>query len=224
MQHYTQAFLSKLVFILDKSHFLKILISFFCLSTIICHADYKKIIDEDFWKKVYPAGGKTFYCDTSFDKPSPLLTVSHIYPTGIITKEFGCRSERACLRSNPIYEKIISDLHNMVPVNSYYHFKLKDSVFGNLDESDEGNECGIKKRYNIIEPPDRIKGDIARIHFYMHRQYDLPLNSNFLFLKSWAEKDPPSKEEIAKNNRIKEMQGNENTFISNPSLVDELEF
>ena len=58
----------------------------------------------------------------------------------------------------------------------------------------------------------------------MHTQYDLPLNSNFLFLKSWAENDPPSKEEIQKNNRIKAIQGNENTYISDPSLIDKLEF
>tara|TARA_R110001592_G_scaffold300329_1_gene571496 strand:+ start:10565 stop:11140 length:576 start_codon:yes stop_codon:yes gene_type:complete len=191
---------------------------------MVCYADYKKIIDEDFWKQVYPKGGKTFYCNAAFDKASPLLTVSHIYPTAFITKAFDCRSERSCLRSNPEFEKVISDLHNMVPVNSFYHFKLKDSVFGILDESNEANECGIKKRYNIIEPPDRIKGDIARIHFYMHKQYNLPLNSNFYFMKSWDKKDPPSKEEIAKNKRIKELQGNENPFISDPGLADQLEF
>ncbi|MFT6031379.1 MAG: deoxyribonuclease-1 [Oleiphilaceae bacterium] len=224
MQDHVQTFLSKLVSDMIKSHFFKIVLSIFCAYSMACHADYKKIIDEGFWNKVYPTGGKTFYCDAKFVKASPILTVSHIYPTGLITKQFGCRSKRSCIRSNPIYEKIISDLHNMVPVNSFYHFKLKDSIFGTLDESDKGNECGLKKRYNIIEPPERIKGDIARIHFYMHTQYDLPLNSNFLFLKSWAKNDPPSKEEIEKNKRIKEIQGNENTYISNPGLVDKLEF
>ncbi len=204
--------------------FFKIIISIFLIFSMVVNADYKQIIDKDFWNKAYPMGGKTFYCDAAFDKPSPILTVSHIYPTSFITKELGCRSERSCLRSNPKYEEIISDLHNMVPVNSFYHFKLKDSLFGVLEASNEANECGIKKRYNIIEPPDRIKGDIARIHFYMHKQYDLPLNSNFFFMKAWDKMDPPSKEEIEKNKRIKEAQGNENAFISDPTLADELKF
>jgi deoxyribonuclease-1 len=224
MQDQAQSYLTKLVSGISKSYLFKIGISFFCAYSLAGHADYKKIVDEDFWKLVYPTGGKTFYCDTSFDKPSPILTVSHIYPTALITKELDCRSERSCLRTNPEFEKIISDLHNMVPVNSFYHFKLKDSVFGILDESNEANECGIKKRYNIVEPPDRVKGDIARIHFYMHKQYGLPLNSSFLFLKTWDKKDPPSKEEISKNKIIKEIQGNNNPFVTDASLADKLEF
>jgi deoxyribonuclease-1 len=224
MQDPDQTPLYKRIFRLFNRRAFQIGICFICAYSITAHADYKKIIEEDFWNKVYPTGGKTFYCDTSFDKSSPILIVSHIYPTALITKDLGCRSERSCLRSNPKYEKIISDLHNMVPVNSFYHFKLKNSVFGNLEASNEANECGIKKRLNIIEPPDRIKGDIARIHFYMHKQYNLPLNNSFLFLKTWDKKDPPSKEEVEKNKRIKEIQGNENPFISDPGLAENLEF
>lgn len=197
---------------------------FTCLVSSFTFADYKGVIEKDFWGKLYPKGGKTFYCQTAFEKQSPILTVSHIYPTSLITKALDCRSERSCLRSNKEYDKILSDLHNMVPVNSFYHFKLKDSIFGNLDESNEANECGLKKRYHIIEPPDNIKGDVARIHFYMHKQYGLPLDSKFNFLKAWDKKDPADKEEIQKNNRIKEIQGNDNPYISNPNLADQLEF
>ena len=224
MQDPDHTSLSKLIPSFFLKHIFIIGIGIFCTYSITSHADYKKIINEDFWDKVYPKGGNTFYCESAFDKPSPILTVSHIYPTALITKEFGCRSARSCLRSSPKFEQIMSDLHNMVPVNSFYHFKLKNSVFGSLESSNEANECGIKKRYNIIEPPDRIKGDIARIHFYMHKQYNLPLNNSFLFLKSWAKKDPPSKGEIEKNIRIKKIQGNDNPYVTDPSLVDQLEF
>ncbi len=207
-----------------KKPFYKIGISLLCAFSMTCQADYKQIAEEDFWTKVYPNGGFSFYCNEAFKKKTPLLTVSHIYPTAFITKELGCRSERSCLRSNPEYETIISDMHNMVAVNSFYLFKLKDSVFGNLEDSNEANECGIKKRYNIVEPPDRIKGDIARIHFYIHKQYNLPLNNSFSFMKAWDKKDPPSKEEIEKNERIQKTQGNSNPFISDPNLVETLEF
>ena len=202
----------------------RVALGLFVAYSMASHADYKQIIDEGFWTSVYPNGGNTFYCETYFSKHSPILTVSHIYPTTWISKTLECRSERSCLRSNQHYQKILSDLHNMVPVESIYHFKLKDSIFGNLDTSIDKNECNIKKRYHIIEPPDTVKGDVARIHFYMHKQYNLPLNSSSLFLKTWSKEDPPSKEEIEKNRRIKEIQGNENPFVSDPDLVDQLEF
>ena len=207
-----------------KNHFYKMGMTLFCAFSMVCHADYKQITEEGFWTKVYPKGGFSFYCNAAFEKKTPLLTVSHIYPTAFITKELDCRSERSCLRSNPKYETIISDMHNMVAVNSFYLFKLKDSIFGNLEDSNEANECGIKKRYNIVEPPDRIKGDIARIHFYMHKQYNLPLNNSFSFMKAWDKKDPPSKEEIEKNERIMKAQGNANPFITDLNLVNQLDF
>lgn len=224
MKHIDQSSLSKLLSRLFYKLLFKVGISILCTYSVISQADYKQVIEEDFWNKVYSKGGSSFYCDSAFDKPSPIITVSHIYPTEFITKEFDCRSERSCLRSSPKFEQIMSDLHNMVPINSIYHFKMKGSVFGILDESDDGDGCGLKKRYNIIEPPDQVKGDIARIHFYMHTHYNLPLNNSFLFLKTWAKEDPPSKEEIEKNNRIKEIQGNDNPYITDPSLVDQLEF
>ena len=206
------------------SYLFKIGLSILCVYSVSSHADYKKIIDQDFWNKVYPSGGVTFYCESTFEKPSPILAVNHIYPTELITKKFDCRSERSCFRSSPNFEQVMSDLHNMIPIQSLYHFKLKDSVFGILDASDDGDKCGIKKKYNMVEPPDRVKGDIARIHFYMHKQYGLPLNNSYLFLKSWAKEDPPSNEEIEKNNRIKEIQGNDNPYVTDPSLVDQLDF
>ena len=195
----------------------KIVLSIFAAYSMASHADYKQIVDEGFWENVYPNGGNTFYCETYFSKQSPILTVSHIYPVSWISKALDCRSQRSCLRSNKNYQ-------NMVPVESIYHFKLKDSVFGELDDTTEANECNIKKSYHILEPPKDMKGDVARIHFYMHKQYNLPLSSSSFFLKAWSKEDPPSKEEIEKNRRIKEVQGNENPFITDPRLVDELAF
>ena len=176
---------------LFNSSYLKIGMGLFFTYAMVCHADYKKIIEEDFWTKVYPTGGKTFFCNAAFDKKSPLVSVTHIYPTNLIADELGCGSERSCLRSDAHYQKILTDMHNMVAINAFYLFKLKDSVFGQLEDSNESNECGVKKRHNIVEPPDSVKGDVARIHFYMHHQYKMPLDSKYNFLKTWHKMDPP---------------------------------
>ena len=195
-----------------------------CAYSIASQADYRQIVEEDFWKKIYPNGGLTFYCQSEFSKPSPVLNVGHIYPGNWISEHLGCRSERTCLRTNPDYEVIISDMHNMVPIEAYHYFKIKGSVFGSLDDSLEVGECGVRKRLHLIDPPDNVKGDVARIYFYMHHKYQLPLNSNYAFMKEWHRSDPPSADEKAKNSRIKQAQGNANPFIEQPELVDTLDF
>jgi deoxyribonuclease-1 len=194
------------------------------LPALAAETDYKKITEGDFWKKIYPDGGYTFYCRTQFTQSSPVLNVGHIYPSTWISEHLGCRSERTCMRTNEQFSVILSDMHNMVPVDAYHYFKIKSSIFGSLDATLEPGECGVRKRLHLIDPPDAIKGDVARIHFYMHTQYGLPLNSNFAFLKEWHRIDPPDAGEIAKNNRVKAAQGNDNPFISQPELVDKLDY
>jgi deoxyribonuclease-1 len=195
-----------------------------CLSAMAAESDYQKITEGDFWKKIYPDGGSTFYCRTQFSKPSPVLNVGHIYPASWISEHLGCRSERTCMRTHEQYSVILSDMHNMVPVDAYHYFKIKSSIFGSLDDSIEPGECGVRKRLHLIDPPDTVKGDVARIHFYMHTQHGLPLNSNYAFLKEWHRSDPPDADEIAKNARIKAAQGNENPYISNPELIESLDY
>jgi len=209
---------------LSISSLSRIGISILCAYSMVSHADYRQVVEEDFWTEVYPNGGLTFFCQSAFSKPSPVLNVGHIYPSNWISEHLGCRSERTCLRTNPEYETIISDMHNMVPIEAYHYFKIKGSVFGSLDTTLEANECGVRKRLHLINPPDAIKGDVARIHFYMHHKYQLPLNSNYAFMKEWHKSDPPSADEITKNERIKKAQGNENIFITQPELVDTLDF
>jgi len=115
---------------------------------------------------------------------------------------------------------IMSDLHNIVPVDSYLVFKLQHSVFGDLDESAPIIRGEIRKRDQIISPPADIKGDIARAILYMHEKYQLPLIMNFSLLAIWNRNDQPSKNEIAKNIKISTLQGEENLFISKPTRLN----
>ncbi len=182
-------------------------------------ADYKTVIKDKFWGSIYKNGGETFFCKKPFSKKTPLLAVSHIYPSAQVRDHLQCGTKRQCLRSDERYMEIISDLHNIVPADSYFEFKRKGAQFGSLDESMEANSCGIRKKLHIIDPPDELKGDIARILFYMRANYDLPLRTHLSLLKLWHENDPPSPEEVSHNAMGAEYQGNENEFISNPSLV-----
>ena len=65
--------------------------------------------------------------------------------------------------------------------------------------------------------------NIARSIFYMHSQYGAPVDKDMLLeLKRWNRQDPPSNQEMIRNNRIEELQGNRNPYIDNPTLAEQI--
>ena len=86
----------------------------------------------------------------------------------------------------------------------------------------------------VFEPNDEIKGDIARIYFYMATCYYTQCGnwSGGIFtssgmvewemnvMKAWSKLDPVDDVEIARNNAVKEVQGNRNPFVDYPGLED----
>lgn len=96
-------------------------------------------------------------------------------------------------------------------------------------------------RKGTWEPPNAIKGDIARILFYMDLRYEgtdadtpdlelvdfvternLPNLGELCTLLIWHQNDPPSKLERIRNYRIEQIQGNRNPFIDNPKMAERL--
>lgn len=97
----------------------------------------------------------------------------------------------------------------------------------------------VDKTIPTFEPRDEDKGDIARMLFYMDVRYegddgfiDLELvefpptsspwgnqMGNIRTLLKWHLEDPVSDQEIQRNNRIFELQGNRNPFIDIPEFA-----
>jgi len=203
-----------------------LLFTFVCSFSFSLHAevtDPSKIIKNHFWGTLYKNGGETFYCKKTFKRKGPLLSESYIYSTSWIREHLGCGTNRQCKRESEEYRKIISDLHNIVPAESYFEFKRKNSIFATLDKSVPIKECGTRKKLHLLEPADDIKGDIARTLLYMHSTYNLPLVGRLTDLSLWNQKDPPSKAEIARDAAITEIQGNGNPFVTDPGRVNELQ-
>ena len=64
------------------------------------------------------------------------------------------------------------------------------------------------------EPRPEIRGDIARISFYMERTYGVPLSDQQRRLfEVWNREDPPDAREIDRNERIRRIQGSGNPFV-----------
>jgi endonuclease I len=100
-------------------------------------------------------------------------------------------------------------------------------------------ECDFRRDGNSVEPRDEIKGDLARMLFYMDVRYDgadgepdlrlvpgPPAGEDTLGhlcrLLSWHIADPLTREEIARHDRIVAEQGNRNPFVDRPDIAAKL--
>ena len=185
-------------------------------------SDPKTTLKDEFWGKLYANGGTTLICKKEFSKKSILVTESYIYSTLWIRDNLDCGTPRQCRENSERYRRLTSDLHNIFPEDARFELERRAAKFEELDDSVPLSECDIKRVFGVIEPPDEVKGDIARSLLYMYTTYDLPLYGDLDQLKRWHQADPPSKEEIERNNAIKALQGNDNIFIIKPEASDSL--
>lgn len=139
-----------------------------------------------------------------------------------------------------------TDLHHLRPTDT-----TVNSSRGNKDFDNGGTKHkearGTFADSDSWEPRDEVKGDIARMMFYMavryealgnkYDDYDLELtntvntesNSKMDFdgrlgklstLLKWHDSDPVDEWELRRHERVYEVQGNRNPFIDNPEWTD----
>ncbi len=133
------------------------------------------------------------------------------------------KGRKCCEKIDAEFRKMYTDLHNIAPSIGEVNQARNDYRFGEFyPESSEqkynfhGCKIIIDTKYRVVEPRDEVKGMIARAHLYMADEYQFNLseNQNVMF-HHWNKIYPPSEWEIQWNQLIKEIQGNNNTFISN---------
>ncbi|MED3802365.1 endonuclease [Lysinibacillus xylanilyticus] len=131
-----------------------------------------------------------------------------------------------------------TDIHHLRPTDVQVN-----SSRGNLDFDNGGSPVagcnGCLKDSDSFEPPNRVKGDVARILLYMATRYeagdkvDLELNDKvnngtapyhgkLSVLLQWHKQDPVDEYEKRRNERIYEIQGNRNPFIDHPEWVEKI--
>lgn len=114
-----------------------------------------------------------------------------------------------------------SDLHNLKPSNPRENSSRGNKYFGN-----ETNP-------QTYEPRDEVKGDIARILFYMDVMYtelsliyadegDIYEMGNLDVLLQWHIIDPVDDFERNRNELIYDYQNNRNPFIDHPEFVEKI--
>lgn len=129
-----------------------------------------------------------------------------------------------------------TDIHHLRPADVQVN-----SIRGNKDWDNGGEPVegapGNSTDNDSFEPHDEVKGDVARMIFYMAVRYEgtdsfpdlelndqvengkAPLHGKLSVLKEWHEADPPSDFERNRNDVVFDIQKNRNPFIDNPDWV-----
>lgn len=139
-----------------------------------------------------------------------------------------------------------TDVHHLVPcdisINSIRNNRNFDYCINCIELIDDGIQTGSKCDANlwIFEPPNEVKGNIARMLFYMAVRYEgdegepdleltntlqdksskKPVQAVLNTLLDWHRADTVSSFERRRNEVIFDYQGNRNPFIDHPELAE----
>jgi endonuclease I len=134
-----------------------------------------------------------------------------------------------------------SDLFHVIPADGYVNNRRGNLPFGHVTSaiytSTNGSRVGACAELDALgdcfEPKASLKGDFARIYFYMAARYEAQLaccarpavNGADLnpweeaLLREWHIADPVDDDERARNDAVFSLQGNRNPFVDHPEWV-----
>ena len=147
---------------------------------------------------------------------------------------------------------MVSDIVHVIPTDGYINNMRSSDPFGEVNTSktykssannySKSGSCRTPGYTGtVFEPNDEIKGDIARIYFYMATCYEdrilnwtngtastviggtryKPLKPWVMdMMMRWAKQDPIDDVETARNNAVQQVQGNRNPFVDYPGLEE----
>lgn len=149
----------------------------------------------------------------------------HVVPASFYGRQFtawkkgdpSCRGRdkrgRECARKvSPAFRQIEGDLYNLMPAVGELNRARSDKSYGMIaGEPREYGACDFETLGGITEPKEDIRGDIARIYFYMDARYPefgIVNASNLSLLEEWAKADPIDAREQERVRKIEAVQGN----------------
>lgn len=128
-----------------------------------------------------------------------------------------------------------SDAHHLRASEKTINSSRNNSYFAEVTNPTGTDEYGNKWTSSVFEPRDEVKGDVARILFYMVTRYHdseltLTLDNTGNYgneptlgmldtLVKWHYEDPVSETEIKRNEVVYQYQGNRNPYIDHPEFV-----
>lgn len=167
-------------------------------------------------------------------KRAERVEAEHVVPASLFGRTFSSWTEgnSACVSGKGVkyrgrkcagkasdeYRYMESDLYNLHPAVGEVNGDRSDNEFGEIPGEDRHyGTCDVEIKDGIIEPRPSIRGDIARTYFYMMTAYPGRITlseEKMTMFKEWDISDPVSKEECDRAAKIRKIQGNINSILT----------
>ncbi|EGV33416.1 Deoxyribonuclease I [Thiorhodococcus drewsii AZ1] len=124
---------------------------------------------------------------------------------------------QCCERTDPVFEAAHNDLFNLYPADGYINGQRSNFNWGMVSGGERFGDCDIRidASQRRVQPPQNVRGDIARTMFYMRDTYGFRLSrQDEQLYTAWNNSDPPDVWEIEREKRIRRIQEKGNTYIS----------
>lgn len=165
------------------------------------------------------------------ERRSKQLEAEHVFPAYHMGQHRACwrqklcenskgekfKGRKCCEKKDKVFRVAHNDLHNLYPAAGELNGDRSNYKFGMISgEKREYGKCDfeVDKEAKRAEPPENVRGNIARTYFYMSSTYNIPLSKQQRQLfKAWDKSDPVDDWERERNKRIEKIQGNKNPYI-----------
>jgi deoxyribonuclease-1 len=145
----------------------------------------------------------------------------HVVPAHQFGSPLGCWQQGGrdqCGREDAEFKRMEADLFNLKPAIGEVNGDRANFAFAELpDVRPQHGACPIRIDFKrkLAEPRKEIRGDIARIYFYMADKYALSLEKNQQqMLLKWHQADPVDARELQLHQRIAQQMGQPNYFVT----------
>lgn len=163
--------------------------------------------------------------------PSRAIRVEyeHIMPAHNFGQHLACwrKGGRKACQADPGFTKIEADPHNLAPASGEVNGDRSNFRYGVVTSNNYWSygSCAMKidNQQRIAEPPDAVKGDVARVYFYMRDTYGINLSSaQEKLYAAWSKADPVDAWETERDRRITRFIGRSNPYVSKQLNADGL--
>ena len=163
-------------------------------------------------KKYFTSKDDSFFSFWNDNPRAKVVEWEHVMPVERFARDLPCWKDggRKTCAKNETFKIMESDMMNLVPAigeinNDRRNFAFADKLpkkyqYGNC-------EFEIDLKNKKVFPKKEIRGDIARIYFYMSKTYNIKLSKDEIkMFEKWDEQDPISSWERIKEKRVVERQ------------------
>ncbi len=149
----------------------------------------------------------------------------HVMPAQQFGSPLACWKKggrEQCGKTDVLFKQMEADLFNLKPAigevngdRAHYRFAMLPA------QAPQYGSCEVKVDFKsrLVEPRAEIRGDIARIHFYMADKYQLPLaKAQQQLFMAWHQQDPVDDTERKLQQRIAQQMGHANDFVTGKKI------